>query len=144
MTETQTTLQQFIETHELGIDVEPADSNPNMASDDAWMREASHWLVVITQDGQSMRVPFSQGSAHTEPPTLETVLDCLASDASSVENSGSFDEWAADMGFFPMESSKDLRRAQQTYEAIEHQTNGLKALIGARAFDQLLYHTERL
>jgi hypothetical protein len=135
------TLQEFIAREGLSAEVDGADSNPNM---DDMPVGSSHWLVTIRKDDESMDVPFSMGPALNGPPTLASVLNCLASDAASVDNARSFDEWAEEMGYFPMESSEDFRKAESTYKAIEQQSSALRDLLGHEAFESLLYETERL
>lgn len=73
------------------------------------------------------------------PPTLESVLDCLASDASSVECEGSFENWCSSLGY-----DTDSRKAEATYRACMEQAFNLRHLLGAAAYDQLLNHMERL
>lgn len=73
------------------------------------------------------------------PPTLPTVLDCLASDASSYETSRSFDDWASDFGM-----STDSIRALATYNTIAEQSKRLRNLLGLPAYNTLLYEVERL
>jgi hypothetical protein len=71
-------------------------SRPDGITD--WGVGARHWRITITRDGRQMRVYFSQGSAHTAPPTLDDVLDCLASDAAGIENARGFDDWCSEYG----------------------------------------------
>lgn len=47
-----------------------------------WPADARHWLCRLERNRQVMEFPYTQGSAHTEPPKLADVLDCLRSDAS--------------------------------------------------------------
>lgn len=138
---TQTiTLDEFIERHGLTMDAEYADTNPNMTG----MPPGSmHWLCTIRRGGETMAVPFSQGPAHTEPPTAADVLNCLASDASSIENAPDWLDWAEEMGFGD-EGASGMRKARDTYQAIERQSADLRELLGGDAFEVLLWHTERL
>ena len=129
------TIQGFIDRHGLTAEVDWADSNPNM--DDA--REMTHWLVTIHAEDRTMAVPFSQGLAHTGEPELDDVLDCLASDAATVDNARSFEDWAGDLGY-----DEDSRRAYRTYEAIQRQAGELRQLLGAEDYETLLYSVERL
>lgn len=46
-----------------------------------WKAGARHWLCRLERNRQVMEFPYSQGSAHAEPPKLADVLDCLRSDA---------------------------------------------------------------
>lgn len=109
---------------------------------DAWDKTARHFLCTIKRVGfgpcEPLTLFFSQGSAHTKPPTLADVLDCLASDACSVDNARNFAEWAGEMGY-----NEDSRKAEKTYRTCCEQRDALKALLGA-SYDALLYQTERL
>lgn len=140
MPDTTETLDGFIARHALGLELERVPSNPHMTD----MPNGRHWLATITRDGSSMAVYFSQGSGHTKPPTLDEILDCLASDAATVENARSFDEWADELGYFPMDSSAEYRRAQDAYQAINRQADELRELLGAEALETLMYGVERL
>lgn len=143
--DTTTTLAAFIAEHELTAEVAYADSNPNMLDGE----DMTHYLVTISRPAggtwgpDRMHVPFSMGAAHTREPELAEVLDCLASDASSIENASSFDDWATEMGFFPMESSDDYNRAKDTYGAIQDQSDALARLLGD-GYERLLWNTDRL
>lgn len=109
--------------------------------------------VFVEDDGSKRRsfsFYFSQGSAHTQDPTLADVLDCLASDASGYENakprnhserpdSAAFLNWASDYGYDP-----DSRKAEKTFRAIKRQSEQLKRTIGQAAYEELLYNVERL
>lgn len=81
---------------------------------------------------------FSQGSAHTEDPTLADVLDCLASDASGYDGQ-TFENWASDYGY-----DTDSRKAEKTFRAIKRQSEQLRRTIGQDAYEELLYKVERL
>ena len=72
-------------------------------------------------------------------PTLETILDCLASDASGIENARTFEDWAGEYGY-----DIDSREAYKTYKVTKRQTEKLRALLGPELFDRLVWHTERL
>jgi hypothetical protein len=134
----QMTLADFIAKHQIRMTSVHTDRNPHMADDD-WSRTATHWKCIIGRGKARMTVPFSQGSAHTEAPTLATVLDCLASDASSVENARDFREWAEEMGGDP-----DSIKALKTYRLIQKQAAKLEALLGPDAYAELLWECERL
>ena len=101
------TMQDFIGNTAVSAKVKRVASNPNM---DDMGAGARHFLVTLKAGRFSMRVPFSQGSAHTVAPTTADVLDCLASDASGFENARSFEEWASEYGY-----DVDSRKAFRTY-----------------------------
>lgn len=133
------TVAEFIATHRISMKAERVDTNPNMLADIEWMRDASHWRCVLRCGGRQFTVPFSQGSAHTREPTAEDVLDTLASDASSVENSSGYHDWRDEFG---AEDTPEMRR---TYDLIKRHSAGLERLLGStRAFLTLLNDTERL
>lgn len=72
-------------------------------------------------------------------PDLASVLDCLASDASGIENARDFEDWASDYGY-----DTDSRSAEQTYNTCRGQARALLKLLGREAYEVLLWETERL
>lgn len=130
------TIAEFIAAHPVeftAVRVEPA---PDRAD---WPEGSRHWKCTLRVGSESMIVPFSQGSAFKDPPTLADVLDCLASDASGVENAESFEEWASDLGY-----DTDSRKAERTYNAIERQAEGLRRLFGREDARALMFDVERM
>lgn len=132
----------FCRRHGIVATCELTDANPAFADDD-WSRTASHWKVTLRwREGDQRRqltVPFSQGSAISREPTAEDVLDCLASDAASVEQARSFEDWCGDLGY-----DSDSRRAERTFKACEASARRLRQFLGASLYEALLYKTERL
>lgn len=140
MTDTMTTIQEFIRVNGIIASATHADGNPNMTD----MPEGSrHWNVSLLRiekgPAHAMIVPFSQGPAHTEPPTAEDVLDCLASDAAGWENAPNFDVWCGEYGY-----DTDSRRAEQTFNNVKKQKEELEKFLSTLQYDDLLWHTERL
>ena len=150
-------IEQFVSENRIIMTAERTDSNPNM-QDSANM---DHWKCVLiikalkegfdTWHGykgklgacqyttRRMTVYFSQGYGHNgkEPKVLD-VLDCLASDASSVDNSD-FESWCGEMGW-----DTDSRKAEKTYKVCEHLSGRLRNFLGSAAlYERLLYGTER-
>lgn len=138
MTKENTTIKAFIEAEKLEMNVSLAARNPYMDK-----QLPRNFYCTIRQAGRgnprSMHVYFSQGSAHTNAPTLAEALDCLASDAAGVEHARSFEEWAEEYGY-----DTDSRKAEKTYRLCVDQASELRALLGHDAYEMLLYHTERL
>lgn len=130
-------LRSFIDRHGITMRVTETDRNPNMA-DEAWARTARHWKATLRRGQRTMTVPFSQGSAHTEPPEIADVLDALASDSSGLDNARSFEEWASEYGY-----DVDSRKAERIYNAVERQAKKLVAFLGPKLYQELLYETER-
>lgn len=87
-------------------------------------------------DGCGERWPCH--GAVAAPPTASEVLDCLASDASSYDNTQDFEDWAGDYGY-----DTDSRKAEHTYRAIAEQAKALRVFVDAD-YDELLYNVERL
>ena len=132
---TEKTIAEFISEHGITMRVKPHDSNPYM--DDSV--DMDHWLCLLKGPHGRMQLHFSMGSAHGGlPPDAPMVLDCLASDSSSVEEQD-FDEWCGDFGY-----DTDSRRAKRIYDRCRKQAAVLERILGGEAFEQLLYHTERL
>lgn len=138
LAEQMRTLEDFINVEQLSMTTAPTEYNPNMT--DAWAKTATHYNCIFTsgQHKRTLRTHFSQGSAHTEPPTLDSVLDCLASDASTVENENSFEDFCGELGYDP-----DSRQAEKLYKTIRREAAKLKAFLGEVAYDDLLWKTER-
>jgi len=132
------TLKQFIADNNIKAIVYKADSNPNVDPKE-WGAGARHFKVRLTMGRDSMRVPFSQGSAHTEDPTAEDVLECLASDAAGIENAkGDFEEWCSEYGY-----DTDSRKAERTFHVCEEQAEKLKTFLGDDLYDEILWHIDQ-
>lgn len=132
MTETMK-LADFIALNGLTMTSKRTERNVNMNAD------MDHWKVTIRHLKSRMTITFSQGYGHHgAEPQLADVLDCLASDASGVENARSFEEWCSEYGF-----DADSRKAMSTYKACEREVARLKALLGDELYRQLLYGVER-
>lgn len=130
------TVAQFITDQKIGSSASYADSNPNMPDSDT-MRY--HWRVTLRRGGRKMSVPFSQGAAHTVPPTTADVLDCLAVDASGFENARGFIDWCSEYGY-----DTDSRKAEQIYKTVGRQVASLKRFLGPVLYEVLLWNVERL
>ena len=131
------TMKQFLSRHPcLHQKHRLVDSNPHMND----MPEGStHWKITLRNQGRQLTTHYSMGPAHTEEPTLEDVLDCLASDAAGIENSPRFDQWAGEYGYDP-----DSRKAERVYKVCQKQAEGLLRLLSSReTYDSLLFDTER-
>lgn len=109
--------------------------NPHM--DDS--ESMDNWRCVLRRGRRSMVVHFSKGVGHHgAAPTVDEVLDCLASDAASVENASGFEDWCNDLGY-----GTDSRKAERTYREIGRQAERLKAVLGDEDYETLLWKTER-
>lgn len=129
-------MQDFIGNTAITTKVKRVESNPNMSDMGPGSR---HWLVTLRAGRFSMRVPFSQGSAHTEAPAAADVLNCLAMDAAGFENARSFSEWCSEYGY-----DVDSRKAEHIYKTVARQTAKLRALLGQDNYETLLCNVERM
>lgn len=137
------TIQDFIRKHQITFTASPTASNPNMDDMPAGSRHFA-CRFGFANSPYALTCYFSQGPAHTEPPTAEDVLDCLASDASGYENAPRFEDWAGEYGY-----DTDSRRAERTFRAVEAQAASLRTWLrnGTGSFDafsDLLWEIERL
>lgn len=102
-------------------------------------RKGDRIPMILTGKVQTLHTELVAKEFTPTAPTLAEVLDCLASDAATVENARTFEEWASELGY-----DTDSREAYKTYKVTKRQTEKLRALLGPEWFDRLLWHTERL
>ena len=100
-----------------------------------WDMDVHKWRCTLRYQGRRMSVMFYQGMAHTEAPTADEVLECLASDVGCA--SDSFAEWCANFGY-----DTDSRKALATYRQIRRQAQRLSELLG-NDYQAVLYPTIR-
>ncbi len=137
-------IEQFVAENRITMEVKRAERNPNMADSS----QMDHWKVTLVRKDPAtyrvkrayrMTITFSMGYGHHgAEPKVGDVLECLASDASSVDNAGDFERWCAEIGYDP-----DSRKHEKTYKACEHQASRLKTFLGEDLYQTLLYGTER-
>lgn len=132
------TLGQFITREGITIKSTMVDRNPHMES----TTRMDHYRCQLRRSFGSIRrsftVTFSMGLAICHEPTAADVLDCLASDSSSVDQH-TFEEWCSELGY-----DTDSRKAERTYHVCQQQAKQLRKFLGEDAYEVLLYHTERL
>lgn len=148
------TIKEFIEMHELTAQITARHDNPNMPDSG----DMYHYDVAISDGYNNLMfvgsrvdhntgksymtagpVYFSVGTGWTEKPTLADVLDCLASDAATVENCPDFETWANELGY-----DEDSRKAYQCWELITARADAMRADLGDEAYNALLWDVERM
>ncbi|MGH8744723.1 MAG: hypothetical protein ACREUY_10645 [Burkholderiales bacterium] len=134
--ESRISLQAFISNTAITARVKRVSSNPNMDNMGAGAR---HWIMTLKAGRFSMRVPFSQGSAHTVAPTVADVLNCLASDAAGFDNARDFADWCGEYGY-----DADSRKVERIYKTVAKQAGKLRAMLGNDNYATLLFNTERM
>ncbi len=150
------TLSAFIAKHGLTFKTEAVD--PTRKERGNWQSGSSHWAVVIKYGKKQMTVRFHQGPLCEDPPTLENVLDCVASDCSGLENSKDFDDYCKEYGlgmYTPppqhgRQSYRDgdsikgeIASAKELYNAVKAQSGKLKRFLGEDVYKELLWDTGR-
>lgn len=132
------TLEQFIKSAGAVMTATSRDDNHNFAVGEKNRAAMHHWTCLLRCGRSRMTIPFSMGSALTREPTVAEVLDCLASDASGIENARSFEDWCGEYGY-----DVDSRKAEKTFKVCQRQANQLKRFLGDSAYATLLWEVER-
>jgi hypothetical protein len=123
MNDSQAKLADLIAKHGIVAKAE-WDSRPVSTGTD-WAPGTSHYRVSLRRADdrrQRLTVPFHMGSAHTDEPTAEDVLDCLLSDANTPED---FEEFCSEYGY-----DTDSRKAEKTHRACLAIGKKLRAFLG--------------
>lgn len=130
------TIDEIITTSGITMTATQWHENPHIDDN----QKMDHWRCILRHGRRRMTVYFSKGIGHkgTEP-TIAEVLDCLASDASTVDNAQGFEDWASDLGYDP-----DSRKAERTFKAVQRQSDRLRDFLGDSLYRTLLWETERL
>lgn len=76
---------------------------------------------------------YRKACTEPTPPDLASVLDCLRSDASSIDDARSFEDWAANFGY-----DTDSRKAEKAYRACQDSAQALRHFLGRKAYDALM------
>jgi len=107
----------------LTIKSQVIDRNPHNPD---WTEE-THYKVTLERRNphRQLTTVFSMGFAHTSPPTAGEVLSCLITEATSVLNANSFEDWASDFGYDP-----DSRKAEAAYRACGKISKQVKRFLG--------------
>lgn len=136
------TVSEFCKSHEITAEFKHMGRGTQSPWDEKW--ECDHWKVKFTRRALSgskpvfMTVDFYCGSGLSgKQPTAEEVLDCLASDATTIGES--FEDFALNLGY-----DTDSRKAEKIYKAVLHQTNRLKKFITNSVTFEKLLNLERL
>jgi len=112
------TIKEFCGEHNIRINVEYADSNPNMDG-----KHMNHFKVTLKNGKKQFTLYYSQGFRICGDPTAESVLSCLHSDQSCVDMD--FDDFCAEMGY-----DSDSRKAEKIYKAVISQSKKLEQFMG--------------
>lgn len=93
----------------------------------------------VHQKGQTFHGAEVMAKFVPTPPSVEDVLDSLASEAAMYDESRDFEDFCANLGY-----DTDSRRAERIYNELGEVAKRLRFFLGREAYDELLYRTERL
>lgn len=130
------TLSEFIAEHDLKFSFKRIPERRDGLMDDYPMR---HWRTWIIKDSERMQVTYSQGMGIEHAPTLEDVLNCLASDVGGILNARDFEDWAPDYGY-----DINSRKAKRIWNGCMIEREGLERLLGETATKELVFEVEQL
>ena len=114
-------MKEFVKRHGITMTTESWHENPNFDGSE----QMHHYRCELTKDGSRMKLFYSMGLGLKGRPTVEDVLECLALDAVSYDNTADFEDWANELGY-----SDDSIKACRTYKAVKRQTEALKKFLG--------------
>lgn len=127
------TLQKFIEDNKITIAAVRTQYNPCMD------RDMDHYKATLYHSKRQMTIPFSKGYGNNgEFPTVDEVLECLASDSAGFDNSQSFEDWCDEYGF------EHDAKAKKTYAAVERNRAKLQKFLGDNLYKILLWNIEEI
>jgi hypothetical protein len=83
-----------------------------------WKWQANWFQVTLKMGKRKFETEFGMGIGHSRDPDVYDVMTCLTSDASSIENARSFEEWADDFGMDHDAKTRELyvRAQKQTFK----------------------------
>ena len=97
----------------------------------SWSHAAFSYRVTLRYQRRQMSVDFHCGS-HAGEPSIDGVLDCLASDSIGIDNAPDFWDWCDEYGMEP------TREGKATFEAVKAQAADLRHLLG-EDFEDIVY-----
>lgn len=111
----------FCHLHKITLTVARWHDNPNWAEAAVAPGQTcvhhDHWKVTLKKGGRSLTTYFSMGEGHGGvAPEVEDVVDCLASDSTSIEIAKDFEDWASELGW-----NSDSRTAEKTFKVCKRQ-----------------------
>jgi len=128
-------IKKFVELNKITMQSENVLANKNMPD---WA-SARHYKAVFKYGKRQMTTYFSMGLGLIDAPTVEDVLDCLASDSAGVENARDFADWCNDYAYNQYD-----KKAEKTYKVCVRLAEKLETLLGEGLYNELLWETERL
>ena len=106
----------------VGIIVKSGSKTPYEKMDD-WQKKAHSYKITLIYQGRKYSFDYWQGIGCKDEPTSESVLYCLLSDASCMEDT--YEAFCLNCGY-----DADSMKANQVYKKVVKQTRHLKTLLG--------------
>lgn len=133
------TYEEIAEKRGVTMDLEPATSNPFMEAGDPLRDRMSHYAVTLRRPHAHEDAPmrwfachYSQGFAHTEPPTIGALLECLTMDFTMHEDCAGKWDYFDTFGIEPSE------QAERDYYASKAQSDRFFAFASGDLLRDLL------
>ena len=127
------TIQEYVKRNKISMKTKMITSRQDGLCSDL----PRHFKCTLKLGNRKMNTVFSQGSAYTEPPTVEDALDSLRRDSESVQFT-SFKEFCDSMGY-----ETDSIKALKIYKACDRIAGNLAKLLGKKAYCELFSTVEQ-
>jgi hypothetical protein len=135
---TTDTLTEVIQSMGFEIESKHIDRRPDGLMSDFGFG-STHWDVTVRffrdendDDGSSMQVLYSMGSALSGPPKLMDVIASVVMDSSVSDQFNSVQEFAREFGY------ENLKQARKVYQSCQKTRANLLRIVGKENFDRLL------
>ena len=103
---------------------------PSRPDHDEWLPGSRHWQFTITRGEEVISGHFSQGSAITTDPDIQSVFHAILSDADGTDEP--FEDWAENLGF-----DTDSRKAERAYNQCKATAEALERMFSDISLDDL-------
>ena len=132
------TVGAFVTEHSLSMQTRPIPARTDDRS--AWSADAKHYHLTLERprpgvEPRLLAIEYTIGHPD-HAPRLDSVLDCLRSDAGTIEEYPDPFDFAVSLGYF--DSAETARQGIGTHAATVAEVRRLKAWLGPDAFAQLL------
>ena len=134
------TIENFAKDNDITLDVEQVDNNPNMIGDEQWSRQASHYKTILkrtTNEGEKkqMTIYYSMGSALSNKPTVEDVLNAIRLDSYIYLDNETEEDFMNEFGY------KDYETGKKVYKNVMKQGERTETFLGRELLEELTYKT---
>lgn len=132
------TPEEFTKKHGITSETEYGTKTP-WEDQSEWQRTSNPWTITLKKGRKRVTFGFWTGTGIKGEPTGEDVLSSVADDSGGFDNARSFEDWAEEYGY-----DTDSRKAERIYKEVGKNAKKLKGFLGPEAYEELLWHTERM